>query len=91
MALDVHAEDVPRVQAHLVGIVGELDSAGLATTAYLHLRLDHHRVAGPFGNRYRFVDVRRSATDGNRNTVLREELLALIFVQVHVWRASPAR
>ena len=53
VALDVHPEDVPGVGAHLVGVVGELDAAGLAAAADLHLRLDDDRIAGRVGLRPR--------------------------------------
>ena len=46
VALDVHAEDVAGVLAHLGLVVGELDAAGLAAAADLHLGLDDHGVAG---------------------------------------------
>ena len=37
------------MRAHLVGVVGELDAAGLAAAADLHLGLDDDRVAGRVG------------------------------------------
>ena len=40
VALDVEAEDRLSLLVGLVGGVGELDAAGLATAAGLHLRLD---------------------------------------------------
>ena len=40
VALDVEPEDVAGVQPHLVGVVGQLDAAGLATATDLHLGLD---------------------------------------------------
>ena len=45
VALDVEPEDVAGVQAHLVGVGGQLHAAGLAAATHLHLRLDHDRVA----------------------------------------------
>ena len=51
VALDVHAEDVAGVGANLVGVLGELDAAGLAAPADLHLRLDDDRIAGGLGAR----------------------------------------
>ena len=45
VAADVHPEDRRGVLAHRVGVVGELDPAGLAAAADLHLRLDDDRVA----------------------------------------------
>ena len=49
-------EDVAGVQAHLVGVVGELDAAGLAAAADLHLRLDDDRIAGRLGRGDGLVD-----------------------------------
>jgi inhibitor of KinA sporulation pathway (predicted exonuclease) len=58
VALDVHAEDVRGVR-DLVGVVGQLDAAGLAAATHLHLGLDDHRVADAIGDRHRLVDVAR--------------------------------
>ena len=49
VALDVHAEDVAGVLADLGLVVGELDAAGLAAAADLHLGLDDDGVAGLVG------------------------------------------
>jgi hypothetical protein len=58
VALDVHAEDVAGVLAHLVGVVGELDAAGLAAAADLHLGLHDtgYRVADALGGGDGVVD-----------------------------------
>ena len=42
--------------AALVGVVGELDAAGLAPAAHLHLGLHHDRVADPLGGGHGLVD-----------------------------------
>ena len=42
--------------AGLVGVGGELDAAGLAAAADVHLRLDHHGVADAVGGRHGLVD-----------------------------------
>ena len=83
VALDVHAEDVPGVGAHLVGVVGELDPAGLAAPADLHLGLDDHRIAGRVGRGDRFVDGVGRATWADRDVVAGEVLLALVLEQIH--------
>ena len=44
VTLDVHAEDVSCMQAHLVCIRRELDATCLAATADLHLCLDDNRI-----------------------------------------------
>ena len=64
--------------ACLGGVVGQLDAAGLAAAADLHLGLDHDGVAGGVGLRDRFVDRRRNATRRHRDVVAGEVLLALI-------------
>ena len=64
VALDVHAEDVAGVRADLVGVVGQLDAAGLAPPADLHLGLDHDRVAEPVGGGHGVVDGRRPTSPG---------------------------
>ena len=83
VALDVHAEDVPGVGAHLVGVVGELDAAGLAAAADLHLGLDHDRVAGLVGLGHRLVDGLGDAARAHRDAVAGEVLLALVLEQIH--------
>ena len=45
----------------LAAILRELDAAGLAAAADLHLRLDHHRVAELLGGLHRLRDRRRVA------------------------------
>ena len=45
VAVDVEAEDVLRLRLGVVGLVGELDAAGLAAAAGQHLRLDDDRAA----------------------------------------------
>ena len=44
MALDIHAQNVSRMQANFVCVVGQLDTASLAAAANLHLRLYNHRI-----------------------------------------------
>ena len=44
------------VGADLVGVVGQLDAAGLASPADLHLGLHHHRVADALGGGDGVVD-----------------------------------
>ena len=83
VALDVHAEDVPGVQADLVGVVGELDPARLAAAADLDLRLHDDRVAGRLGLRDRLVDGLGDAAGADRDPEAGEVLLALVFEQIH--------
>ena len=83
MALDVQAEDVAGVKAHLVDVAGELDAAGLAATADLHLRLDDDGVAHALGDRDGLVDRVRDAARRHRDAEAREVLLALVLKEVH--------
>ncbi len=84
VALDVHPEDVAGVLAYLGLVVGELDAAGLATTADLHLRLDDDGVAGLIGLLHRLVDGVGGAAWAHRDVVAGEVLLALVLEEVHV-------
>ncbi len=84
MALDVHAEDVAGVQAHLIGVVGELDPARLAAPTDLHLGLDHHRVPGRLGGGHRLVDRQGDVARTDRDVEAGEVLLALVFEEIHV-------
>ena len=86
--LDPHPlDDVPLMSipkmfaacgAHLVGVVGQLDAAGLAAAADLHLRLDDDGVAGGIGLGDRLVDGLGDAARRHRDVVAGEVLLALI-------------
>ena len=78
VTLDVHAQDVGRVQSGLGGVVGQLDAAGLAAPADLHLGLDHDRVPGGIGLGDRLVDRRRDTARRHGDVVAGEVLLALI-------------
>ena len=83
VALDVEADDVGRVLAGFRLVRRELHAAGLAAPTDLHLRLQHHRVADAVRDRHRGLDIRDRVAVGDRDVVLREQLLALIFEQVH--------
>ena len=83
MALDVHAEDVPGMGAHLVGVVGELDPAGLATSADLDLGLDDDRISGGFRLGDGLVDGQGDAAWAHRDAIAGEVLLALVFEEIH--------
>ncbi len=78
VALDVHAEDVPGVLAHLRLVVGELDAARLPTTTDLHLRLDDDGVAGLVRLAHGVIDGVGGATRTHRDVVAGEVLLALV-------------
>ena len=74
--------------ADLVEVRGELDPAGLAAAADLHLRLDDDGVAEPLGDLGRLLGVVRIAALGDRDPVAREQLLALVLEQVHTRRGT---
>ena len=73
----------PACSAHLVGVVGELDPAGLAAPADLDLGLDDHRVARRLGRGDRLVDRVGRRHRADRDAVAGEVLLALVLEQVH--------
>ncbi len=90
---------LPACVADLVGVVGELDAAGLAAAADLHLGLDDDRVAGlvrPASTASSTVSA--GAARLTRDVVAGEVLLALVLEEIHVvvtrfldgskWRAS---
>src|SRR5207253_2104316 len=83
MAADVHAQDVAGVGAHFLGVIGQLNAAGLAPAADLDLCFDDDGVAGPVGSSDRVVDGVGGAAGGDGDAVLREVLLALVFEEVH--------
>ena len=88
VTLDVHAENVVGMESGFLGVVCQLDAAGLATTTDLHLSLDHHGVAGLVGHLHGLVDGVGGSTGADRNVVTGEVLLALVLEQVHVLVSS---
>src|SRR5690606_1165180 len=73
------------VLAHLVEGAGELDAAGLAAATGMDLGLDHPEVAGNgLGRIDRFFGRAGDAPGGHRDAVIGEQLLGLVFVEVHV-------
>ena len=62
----------------------DLDAAGLAAAARVHLRLDHPEAAAEAARGVRGLFGRRGDEAGrHRDAVTGEELLGLVFVQVH--------
>ena len=80
---DVHAEDRVGVGARLLGVLGDLDPAGLAAAADQHLRLDRAGVADTLGGGDRVLDRGGDLATGHGDAVLGEQLLALILEKVH--------
>jgi hypothetical protein len=81
-ACSIQSTDVPGVGPHFVGVLGELDAAGLAAATHLHLRLDHDRIADAVGGTDGSVDRLDSLPRGDGNPVAREQLRALVLEQV---------
>ena len=65
-------------------VVGELDAAGLASPADLHLRLDDDRVAGLVGLGHGLVDRVGDTARRHRDAEAGEVLLALVLEEIHV-------
>ena len=82
-AADVHAEDRARVRLGLLAVGGDLDAAGLAAAADQDLRLDDAGIAELVGGGDRLLDRGGGRALGHRHAVAREQLLALIFEEVH--------
>ena len=76
--------------ARLVLVLGDLDAAGLAAAADLHLRLDDAREADLLRGGDGLVDGRARAAVGHGDAVAGEELLALVLEQVHERRRTLA-
>ena len=55
----------------------------LPAPADLHLRLDDDRIAGGVGRAHRLVDGVGDVARGHGDAVAREQLLALIFEEIH--------
>ncbi|CAB4573756.1 unannotated protein [freshwater metagenome] len=83
MALDVHAQDVSSVQTYLIGILCQLDSACLATTAHLHLCFHYNGVSRFVSSRDCLINSDSHIACRNRNVVASKILLALVFKKVH--------
>src|SRR3954471_14340490 len=81
-APDVHPEDRARMLLRLLPVLGDLDSARLASSADLHLRLDHARVADLLGRLDGALDGVGDPTFGYRNPVAGKELLSLVLEQI---------
>ena len=80
---DVHPEDRAGVLRGLGTIVGDLDPAELAAPADLNLCLDRARISDRLGGGDGVVDGPRRLPGRDRNTVAREQLLALVLEQIH--------
>ena len=78
MALDVHAEDAGGVLGDLCPGARELDPAGFATAADLHLGLHDDWVAEPLGRGFGLTHCVRHLSGRYGQAITREVLLALV-------------
>ena len=85
---DVEPEDLLRALLRLVRVRGELDPARLAAPAGEDLGLDDDGAAEHLRRLARLAGGRREAPVGDRDPDAPEELLALIFVEIHAAREA---
>src|SRR5437867_2640017 len=81
--LEHHAEDLPGRLLGALGIIGDLDAAGLAATTRVHLRLDDDATAQPLGDR---ASLGRRVGDlalRHGHTKLAQQRLGLVLVDLH--------
>jgi hypothetical protein len=83
VALDVQAQNGFRGLLRLLRGLGELDAAGLAASADLHLRLDDDLAADALGGGPGFFRSVRDGTRWNRYAMGGEEFPRLVLVEVH--------
>src|SRR3990170_910442 len=77
-------------RAHFFNGVGQLDATGLAAAAGVDLRLDHEAADAEFlGHGHRLFHAVRHAARGHRYAVLTQQILRLVFVDIHAARSWP--
>ena len=81
--LDLHVQDRARVRTGLGRGVGDLDAAGLAAAASVNLRLHHDGAAERARRSLGLLGRGRDATFGDADAGTGEQLLRLIFVELH--------
>ena len=64
-------------------VFGELDAAGLASTADQHLRFNNNAATQLFGNCFCLACGSRYASLRDRNAISGKDLFGLIFMQFH--------
>ena len=84
VALDVHPKDLAGLGLGIGGVVGDLDAPGLAAPSDLHLGLDCDPPADLLGRRPRRLGGLGDVAVGDGDPLTREELLALVLVEIHV-------
>jgi hypothetical protein len=83
VALDVHAQDRRRFTLRFVRSVGQLDATSLATAPGLYLSLDDDGATQLGSGGPRLLAGGDDATGQYRDAVSTEEILGLVFVQIH--------
>ena len=81
--LDVQPEDVLGARLGVVGVVGELDAAGLAAAADLDLRLDDDGRGDLARDRLRLLGRLGDATGEHGHAVRGEQVTRLVLEQIH--------
>ncbi len=79
----VFAEDLGRFLLRLFGSLGQLHTPALATATRVNLCLHHTNSAKLSRNDSCFLRSCRDLPDGHRHAVSRENLLSLIFMDIH--------
>ena len=79
----VFAQDRGRFLLRLFGSLGQLHAAAFATATRVNLCLDHTNSTKLSRNDSCFLRSRRDLPDGHRHAVSRENLLSLIFMDIH--------
>src|SRR5262249_13994637 len=90
VAADVEAQDLAREPLGVVRVGRELDAARLSPAARQHLRLHHDRAADVGGGRACLVPGRRHSSRCGGDSEAREQLLALMLVEVPPVSTLPA-
>src|ERR1041385_2466884 len=84
-----HAEHALRFFAQIVERFHDLDTAALAAAAGVNLRLHHpNGTTQSLGSSHRFIDAECGNTARHRHTKAAQNLLGLVFVDVHASLAS---
>src|SRR4029079_9980288 len=91
VTVDVEAEDLLGLALRVVRVAGELDPACLAAAAGQDLGLDDDLAADLLGGSAGFCRVGCRPALGRRYPEAREELLALVLVEVHRRRTLASR
>ncbi len=79
----LHTQDLPRYLLGLFGRVRQLHAAALTAAPGVNLRLDDHLAAQFFGDGSGFGGSPRDASFRHRDAEVGEDLLGLVFVNLH--------